>query len=93
MGLFVFLESLGNPLGGCGVLYIPPSLGLSRYHANRAALCPMGSRRPGSNASLRMPSAVAKENCHAVSYRTYVSIRQTHVFFIDCYTSCTIYSV
>lgn len=24
MGLFVFLESLGNPLGGCGVLYIPP---------------------------------------------------------------------
>lgn len=82
-----------NSLGCDGGVIYTPSRGLFRYHANRAALCPMGSRRPGLNAGLRMPSAVIKENCHNVSYRTYVSIKQTHVFFIDCYTSCTIYNV
>lgn len=33
--------------------------------ADRATLCPMGSRCPGLNAVFRMPSAVANENCCA----------------------------
>lgn len=43
-------------------LYIYPPPGSVPGDADRATLCPMGSRCPGLNAVFRMPSAVVKEN-------------------------------
>ena len=51
-GLFYFFGNLGHSLGRCGSVYIPPP-GSVPGIADRATLCPMGSRCPGLNAVIR----------------------------------------
>ena len=51
-GLFYFFGNLGHLLGRCGSVYIPPP-GSVPGIADRATLCPMGSRCPGLNAVIR----------------------------------------
>lgn len=63
-GLFYFFGNSEDSLGRCGSVYTPPP-GSVPGDADRATLCPMGSRCPGLNAVFRMPSAVAKENFYA----------------------------
>ena len=55
---FGAVGALIRPFGAS--IYTPP--GSVPGDADRATLCPMGSRCPGLNAVFRMPSAVAKEN-------------------------------
>lgn len=50
--LFYFFGNLGHSLGRCGSVYIPPP-GSVPGIADRATLCPMGSRCPGLNAVIR----------------------------------------
>lgn len=65
----------GYSLGRSGHPYTPPP-GSVPGDADRATLCPMGSRCPGFNAAFRMPSAVVKG--FIIS-----SIRQTQICSID----------
>lgn len=48
-GLFYFFGNSEDSLGRCGSVYIPPP-GSVPGDADRATLCPMGSRCPGLNA-------------------------------------------
>ena len=59
MVLFVFSDGWGgDPF--CLRTDIHPPPGSVPGNANRATLCPMGSRCPGLNAVIRMPSAMVK---------------------------------
>lgn len=72
---------MGHSLGRCGSAYIPPP-GSVPGDADRATLCPMGSRCPGLNAAFSDAFGSGQGNANGFIIS---SIRQTQICSIDCF--------
>lgn len=78
---FLNLGRSGHSLGRSGHLYTPPP-GSVPGDADRATLCPMGSRCPGLNADFS--DAFGSDQGSIKAFNT-PSIRQTQICSIDCF--------